>query len=486
MIFFDHFPIPDSHDAKSSYYPADKQRTDLKPIVISQPEGASFAISNGNQVHWQKWSLHVGFNSREGCTLHGICYDNRPIMHKLSMCEMVVPYGDPRPPHCWKNAFDAGEDGLGRNANSLVLGCDCLGYIHYFDAYMITDQGDVREIKHAVCMHEEDASIAWKHTDWRTDVATVARNRKLVISFICTIANYEYGFYYNFFLDGSIEVEVKLTGVLSTGALTKDELSTGRKYGINLGSTLYAPVHQHFFVARMDFAVDGVNNSVAEWNVQVEDPDDLEANPFGNAFYFKTEVLPTEQAAIRDCCSDTARFWQVLNPHVTNTIGSNTSYKLQTKTAIKPYANLKTAQFLRRAQFLQHQLWVTPFAADERFPGGDFPNQCMTVEGLPKWTEANRNVADTDIVMWHIFGVTHCPRPEEWPIMPVEHCGFKLLPFGFFDHSPAMDIPTKAAAGSAMASGVAGTAAVAAANGSAAACCGGHRDQEQDGVAENK
>lgn len=162
---FDDFPIPDSLDAKSNYYPANLQRTGLKPITITQPEGPSFTIGNGNQVTWQKWSLHVGFNSREGCTLHGICYDRRPIVHKFSMCEMVVPYGDPRPPHCWKNAFDAGEDGLGRNANSLVLGCDCLGHIHYFDAFMITDSGDVRTIKHAICMHEEDAGIAWKHTD---------------------------------------------------------------------------------------------------------------------------------------------------------------------------------------------------------------------------------------------------------------------------------------------------------------------------------
>lgn len=258
-------------------------------------------------------------------------------------------------------------------------------------------------------------------------------------------------------------MEVKLTGVLSTGALTAEEQITGRKYGINLGSTLYAPVHQHFFVARMDFAVDGSRNSVAEWNVQVEE-ESTESNPFCNAFYFTNKVLSTEQAAIRDCCSDTARFWQVLNPHQKNSIGSNTSYKLIAKTAVKPYANLKRAEFLKRAQFLEHQLWVTPFRTEERFPGGDFPNQCMTIEGLLKWTAQDRNVEDEDIVVWHIFGVTHCPRPEEWPIMPVEHCGFKLSPFGFFDHSPAMDIPTKAT--------------IAAGNGLSLTCCG-HLQQAQ-------
>lgn len=161
---FDNFPIPGSYDANSHYYPAEKLRTDLKPIVITQPEGPSFTVLKGNQVHWQKWSMQIGFTSKEGCFLSGICYDGRPILHRFSMVEMVVPYGDPRPPHCWKNAFDAGEDGLGRNANSLVLGCDCLGHIHYFDANLVGDNGEAETIVNAVCMHEEDASIAWKHT----------------------------------------------------------------------------------------------------------------------------------------------------------------------------------------------------------------------------------------------------------------------------------------------------------------------------------
>ena len=55
-------------------------------------------------------------------------------------------------------------------------------------------------------MHEEDCGIAWKHTDWRTGVAQMRRNRRLVFSFICTIANYEYAFYYHLYLDGAIEV----------------------------------------------------------------------------------------------------------------------------------------------------------------------------------------------------------------------------------------------------------------------------------------
>jgi primary-amine oxidase len=48
------------------------------------------------------------------------------------------------------------------------------------------------------------------------------------------------------------------------------------------------------------------------------------------------------------------------------------------------------------------------------------------------------------VVVWYTFGVTHFVRPEDWPVMPVEYCGFLLTPFGFFDRNPALDVPPAA------------------------------------------
>jgi len=462
---FHTFPIPASNESKSNYVPREQQRTDIKPIVITQPDGPSWKVSKTNCVEWGRWSFQVGFNGKEGASLNGICFHGRPVLHKFSFCEMVVPYGDPRSPHCLKNAFDAGEDGLGRNANSLVLGCDCVGVIHYFDGNLVNDAGDVTIIKNAICMHEEDAGLGWKHTDWRTAEPNMRRDRKLIIQFVCTIANYEYSFNVELHLTGAIDVDVKLTGALSTGALTAEEQAAGgRKYGINLGPTLYAPVHQHFFVSRMDFAIDGTQNRFIEYNAS---KDTLGShNPTGNAFYYEDNVFETEQEAIRDGyyynslqlllifnfiiiiiiiitiknrCSDTARFWKIESSTERNSIGYPTAYKIVADTTIKPIADLSTATNLKRALFLNHQIWCTPYDQSQRYPGGEFPNQLVGVDGLPKWTKANRSILDTDIVLWHVFGVTHLPRPEDWPIMPVEHCGFHLKPSSFFSHSPVTD-----------------------------------------------
>src|SRR3989440_2869889 len=125
-------------------------RADLKPVEITQPEGTSFEV-DGQEVRWQKWRFRVGFTPREGLVLHTISYQDgdtlRPIIYRASLAEMFIPYGDPAPTHHRKNVFDMGEYGVGVLSNSLELGCDCLGEIHYFDAHVNDGDGQPMEIK---------------------------------------------------------------------------------------------------------------------------------------------------------------------------------------------------------------------------------------------------------------------------------------------------------------------------------------------------
>ena len=173
-------------------------RPALKPIVISQPDGPSFTVE-GHSVTWANWRLRIGFTPREGLVLYDVGYvdkgELRPVLYRASLSEMYVPYGDPNPTHWIKNVFDEGEYGLGWLANSLTLGCDCLGEIFYFDGVVNDQDGEPNVIANAICMHEEDASVGWKHTDFRTERGEVRRNRRLVISFFATVGNYEYGLY---------------------------------------------------------------------------------------------------------------------------------------------------------------------------------------------------------------------------------------------------------------------------------------------------
>jgi primary-amine oxidase len=108
-------------------------------------------------------------------------------------------------------------------ANSLELGCDCLGTIHYFDGVVTDSRGNVVKLPNVVCMHEEDYGVLWKHTDFRLETTEVRRSRRLVVSFIATAGNYEYGFFWYFYQDGTIQYEIKLMGIMSTGAVPPGE-----------------------------------------------------------------------------------------------------------------------------------------------------------------------------------------------------------------------------------------------------------------------
>ncbi len=435
---FGPWPLPPG----SCNYAADRvteKRTDIKPLAITQPDGTGFSLE-GNCISWQKWSLVIGFNAREGLTLHHIRYRDqgrdRSILYRASLTEMVVPYADPNPTQVRKNAFDVGEYGMGMCANSLRLGCDCVGHIAYLDANLCDSRGKPLTIENAICIHEEDYGILWKHTDRRLPNAPeVRRSRRLVISSVSTVENYEYGFFWYFYQDGSIQFEIKLTGILSLGAVNPGEKPP---FGSLVAPQVYAPNHQHFFNVRLDFDLDGTNNTVQRIDV-VPDPIN-ESNPFENAFRARATTLETEKQARGHLNLETARTWKIVNPRVKNAVGEPVGYKFVPGDNSFPFAS-PNAWWRKRAGFVNHHVWVTPFAEDEKYAAGDYPNQSTGGDGLVKWTEANLPIVDTDVVFWYTFGHTHIPRPEDYPVMPTAYIGFMLKPNGFFDLNPANDVP---------------------------------------------
>ncbi len=408
------------------------QRTDRKPLHIAQPEGVSFTL-DGPELAWQRWRMRLGFTYREGLVLQTVSYAGRSVAYRMSFAEMVVPYRDPTPDHYRRTAYDIGEWGLGFMTTSLELGCDCLGEIRYLDAVLHDSAGEPQVIRNAICVHEEDDGVLWKHVDGQTG-AQVRRRRRLVVSFHVTVANYEYLVYWRFFEDGEIECEVRATGIMVTTPFADD---APPPYGTVIDAQTYAPIHQHFIVARLDMEIDGPANTVvmAETAQPPIGPD----NPHGLALTTSVVPLRTEAEGRQDVSWATQRVWKVTNPARRNAVGAPVAYTLVPGGAIPPMLDPASPVF-RRAQVLGHTLWVTPFDAEERWPCGEFVNQGGEDSGLPVWTAGNRSIEDTDVVLWYVFGIHHVPRVEDWPVMPVDVVSFHLKPSGFFDANPALDV----------------------------------------------
>ncbi|KAK5090098.1 peroxisomal copper amine oxidase [Lithohypha guttulata] len=424
-------------------------RTDLKPINITQPEGVSFTVK-GRTIEWQNWSVHIGFNYREGIVLNNITYFDkaenavRPIFYRLSLAEMVVPYGNPERPHHRKHAFDLGEYGGGYMTNSLSVGCDCKGSIHYMDAEFVNRAGAAQVIKNAICVHEEDAGILFKHTDFRDDSVVVTRGRKLIISHIFTAANYEYCVYWIFHQDGTVQLEIKLTGILNTYSMNPGEDTNG--WGTEVYPGVNAHNHQHLFCLRIDPNIDGPNNTIIQVDA-AQGPGEVgsEENYYGNAFYAKKTRFTNPVEAMSDYDGSTSRTWEMCNENKLNPYSRKpVSYKLVSR-EVPALLPKKGSLVWKRAGFARHAVHVTKYSDDQLYPAGRHVPQTSgePSQGLPQWIEANttENIANTDVVLWHTFGITHFPSPEDFPVMPAEPMTLLLRPRNFFVRNPCLDVP---------------------------------------------
>ncbi len=362
-------------------------RSDVKPLEITQPDGPGFAL-DGHGVRWQNWELRIGFHPREGLVLHDIAYhdagERRQICHRASIAELVIPYGDPNPTTHFKNVFDIGEYGLGPLTNSLSLGCDCVGEIRYLDAVTNTYTGDLFEIPNAICIHEEDYGLLWKHTDefGRVDRA---RSRRLVISSIVTVGNYEYGFFWYLYQDATWQFEAKLTGIVHSAGWVSDERSP---YSLPLGEGFVTSHHQHFFCARLDLDVDGTANTafqseavmraVGRWRT----PTASRSGPSAARSRASRPAARTSRPRPPGGSGSRTR-------RAPNRIGDPVSYELVPGDSVAPMQQ-PDSSVRKRARFIDYNLWVTPYRADERYPAGEFPNQHAGEDGLPAWTAADR------------------------------------------------------------------------------------------------
>jgi len=429
-------PIPPDRGEYRASKLENKNRQ-LSELDITQPNGPDFVV-DGYGVSWQNWRFRVGFTPREGLVLHTLSYQDgdleRPVIYRASLSELVVPYGETSGDHYKNHSFDLGEGVFGLSVNSLTLGCDCVGEIYYFDICLADGHGNAVHKPNAICMHEEDYGVLWKHTDAFTGNTEVRRSRRLVVSSFFTIGNYDYGIFWYLYLDGTIEFEAKLTGILYTRAAKDGETML---YGTLVAPNLVGMMHEHYFNVRLDMSVDGDENTVVEVEANriPIGPD----NPHGNAHGVKETMIKSEAHSGRDINPQDARYWKVINRSKKNGLGWHPGYKLMPGLNVKPM-HQPGSPLMRRAGFVDHDLWVTAYDEDQLLAPGQYVNQNEFGPGIPEWVKADRPLVDTDVVLWHTVGVMHWPRPEDFPVMPVEYTGFMLKPLGFFEKNPALDL----------------------------------------------
>ena len=413
-----------------------KLREAPKPLQIAQPQGPGFQVE-GSEVRWQSWRFRFALHPREGLVVHTVGYEDqgklRSVLYRGSLSEMLVPYADPSPTWFFRNVFDEGEYGIGRNTVPLERLADCPNNAVFFDAVYGDGAGAPVEIARAVCLYERDGGLLWKHVDPVSGHNESRRGRQLVLGSIANVGNYEYGFNWVFHQDGALEMELLLTGIMQPKGVKGREHDP---YAHLVAENVAAVHHQHFFNFRLDLDVDGASgNSVVELDTRA-----LPEDPARRAFTMTETLLREERQGQRHLDLAASRKWKVIHPSVKNALGQPVGYMLRPGENSLPYAG-PDSWVRKRGGFLNAHLWVTRYDDSEKNAAGPYPNQTRGGGGLPKWISANRSLEGQDVVLWYTMGVTHIARPEEWPVMPVHRAGFQLVPNGFFARNPALDVP---------------------------------------------
>jgi primary-amine oxidase len=411
-----------------------------KPLNINQPEGTSFQIK-GNEITWQGWKFRYLMHPREGLVLYLVKYNDREkdrsILYRGSLSEMAVPYGHPQPNWSFRNAFDVGEYNLGLLANKLELGKEIPENGVLLNTVLANSEGEPFNIPGLIGIYERDNGILWKHFDYSTQQKYIRRNRELVIKMMTTVDNYDYSINWIFRQDGTLEVENELTGIDLVQGTASIKQTENKSFGRLLAKNIFGVNHQHFFNYRLDLDIDGQANSVMEMNVEALPMGDK--NPLGNAITVEDTPLKTEKSAVRDMDIQHSREWMIASANKQNNLGVSPAYMLMPGGNTILYA-VEGANIRKKAGFATHHFWVTKYKPSEMYAGGDYPNQTQLGEGLPKYIGDNESVNNEDLVVWYTMGITHIPRPEDWPVMPTHRVGFKLMPRGFFKRNPAINL----------------------------------------------
>jgi primary-amine oxidase len=443
--------------ALADYDPASigKPRDVPSPIRIDQPLGPGFRL-DGHVVEWQNWRFHVRPDQRVGTIVSTVTYRDgeqpRPVLYEGHLSELFVPYMDPSFSWYARNFLDAGEFNAGGLIKPLQPGVDCPDNAVYMDGLIAEDNGRPKARHQLICMFEREAGdMAWRHFG---DEPESRRKRDMVARSAAVIGNYDYVFDWVFQQDGSIRVAVGSTGIaevkpvredsaLSPPSPNGDDAAVERAdaFGRFVDKHIVAINHDHYFNFRLDLDVDGPqNNFEIDRLVTKKLP---ESHPRRSLWVSEPVVARTEnEGRLNVDHHQNPALWRVLSTKRTNKVGYPSSYQLLPGMSIQTLLT-EDDYPRRRAGFINHHLWVTPYKPEERFAAGDYPTLSEKDQGLPAWTAANRSIHSTDIVLWYSLGMHHVVRAEDWPVMPVLWHSFELRPFDFFDRNPALDLPRR-------------------------------------------
>ena len=420
-------------------------RAQRKPTRQVQPQGSNVRL-DGHTVTWGQWRFHVRLDPRVGTVISLAGWQDgrgsRSVLYQGYLSEMFVPYMDPDAGWQSRTYFDTGEYGAGVLATPLERGVDCPETAAFLPGTFASDKGEAFTTPDALCVFERSlGEPIWRHREGVNQTYEGRAGVELVVRMAATIGNYDYLFDWVFTDSAEIEVRVGATGIdalkgVATARMSDATAAADTKHGTLVAPNLVAVHHDHYFNFRLDLDIDGAANSVSQ---EIYRPMTLPAgSPRRSLYVVEPRIAATEKAAQIGPHAETMKL-RVVNEARTNGVGNPVSYEIAATNHARLLLDPQDWP-ARRARFLEHDVWVTPFAAAERYAGGESMVGSKGDDGLAVWTAKDRPIRNQDLVVWLNLGMHHFTRAEDLPVMSVVWHGFRLRPLNFFDRNPAIDL----------------------------------------------
>jgi primary-amine oxidase len=369
----------------------------------------------------------------------------RSVLYQGHLSEIFVPYQDPTEGWYYRTYMDAGDYGFGTMASPLVPGADCPAGALYLSPVLANAAGGADVLDKRICIFEvAPGEPVWRHYDFITLALESRPATELVVRYIATVGNYDYLLDWVFDQKGAITYRAGATGIDAVKGVAAQKLGDPTAAQDTAYGPLIAPGragvnHDHFLSLRLDLDVDGTANMFAR-NMIVPEKLPEQAHRRTGIWTTREEPAKTDTEAKFRLSYERPSMWHVMNMSRRNATGYPSSYM------IHPRGNSLMVMdpddpAASRAQFTRYHLWVTPYAPDERYAAGDYPNQSGPGQGLPAWTSRSRDILNQDIVLWYTMGFHHVPSSEDWPVYNLSWHEVALTPYNFFDRNPALDVP---------------------------------------------
>jgi primary-amine oxidase len=409
----------------------------------------------GAAVRWKNWSFHYRMDRRAGLILSLVRYRDgerdRLVLYRGSIAELFVPYMDPDPNWAFRTWLDVGENDFGFMASELRSGIDCPADAAFLDALLSDSRGEPLHGASVACLFARDAGAPlWRHAEGINRSYAGRPAVELVLRTIESVGNYDYVIDWVLTEAGTIRIDVGATGIdevkgVAARNMTDPSAKQDAATGMLVAPNLIAVNHDHFLSVRLDVDIDGSANTLLRQKLV---PQPVTGDTGRRSLWTVTEEAVGEEGPVAADGHGGAEVWRIVNPNLRNQLGQPPGYELRPgHSATSLLAPDDWPQ--RRAAFSAAPFWVTAYDPRELYAAGLYPNQSRGGDGLPAYVARRRPVDNADIVLWVTLGFHHLPRPEDWPVLPTMWHSVALVPYGFFDHNPSVQVPQEIAPGKA-------------------------------------